>query len=63
MDPTSTSTISCSEIVTAVRRKQLVRALRSVDTALEKLEERGQVTGLHRLRDDLRAELRLSAAA
>lgn len=47
------------ELETATRRPQLLRALRSVDTAIEKLAARGEVTGLHRLREDLRAALRL----
>jgi hypothetical protein len=46
------------ELEPAARRSQLVRALRSVETAIEKLAERGEVTGLHRLREDLRAALR-----
>jgi hypothetical protein len=59
MDTGRAPTSSSPELETAARRSQLVRALRSVDAAIEKLAERGEVTGLHRLRDDLRAALRL----
>jgi hypothetical protein len=45
------------------RGAQLTRALRSVDAALEKLEERGEVMGLHRLREDLGAALQHAAVA
>jgi hypothetical protein len=50
---------SSPELENATLRLQLLRALRSVDTAIEKVTERGEVTGLHRLREDLRAALRL----
>jgi hypothetical protein len=63
METGTTSTSSSPELETAARRAQLARALRSVDTALERLEERGEVTGLDRLREDLRSALRHCAAA
>jgi hypothetical protein len=59
MDTGRALTSSSPELEIATRRSQLVRALRSVDTAIERLAERGEVTGLHRLREDLRAALRL----
>jgi hypothetical protein len=59
MDAGRAPTSSSPELETAARRSQLIGALRSVDTAIEKLAERGEVTGLHRLREDLRAALRL----
>lgn len=57
MDTDRAPASSSPELETAARRSQLVRALRSVDAAIEKLAERGEVTGLHRLREDLRAAL------
>jgi hypothetical protein len=63
MGPTNASTSSSLELETTDRGAQLTRALRSVDTALEKLEERGEVTGLHRLREDLCAALQHAAVA
>jgi hypothetical protein len=59
MDGAPARTSSSPELETAARRSQLERALRSVEAAIEKLAERGEVTGLHRLRDDIRAALRL----
>jgi hypothetical protein len=59
MDTGRALTSSSPELGTASRRLQLVRALRSVDQAIEKVDERGEVTGLHRLREDLCAALRL----
>lgn len=53
-------TSSVVAVETAARRSQLVRALRSVDEAIEKLDERGEVIGLDRLREDLRSALRLT---
>ena len=50
---------SSPELESARRRSQLVRALGSVEAAIERLAEGGEVTGLHRLREDLRAALRL----
>jgi len=58
MDTGHALTSSSPELETAARRSQITRALSSVDTAIEKLAERGEVTGLHRLREDLRATLR-----
>ena len=63
MDPRNASTSSSLELETTAHRAQLTRALRSVDTALEKLEERGEVMGLHRLREDLCAALQHAAVA
>ena len=51
--------LTSSSPETASRRSQLVRALRSVDQAIEKVGERGEVTGLQRLREDICAALRL----
>jgi hypothetical protein len=59
MDTGCALTSSSPELETAARRSQLVQALRSVDTAIEKVDERGEVTGLQRLREDLRSALRL----
>jgi hypothetical protein len=59
MDTGRALTSSSPELETASRRSQLVRALRSVDQAIEKVDECGEVTGLQRLREDLRAALRL----
>ncbi|MFL5979012.1 MAG: hypothetical protein ACJ76O_10375 [Gaiellaceae bacterium] len=63
METGTTSTSSSPELEAAPRRAQLARALRSIDTALERLEERGEVTGLDRLREDLCSALRQCAAA
>lgn len=63
VDPRNASTSSSLELETRDRGAQLTRALHSVDTALEKLEERGEVTGLHRLREDLCAALQHAAVA
>jgi hypothetical protein len=59
MDTGRALTSSSPELETASRRSQLVRALRSVDKAIERVDEGGEVTGLHRLREDLCAALRL----
>ena len=59
MDGAPAPTSSSPALETAARRSQLERALRSVETAIEKLAERGEVTGLHRLREDIRGALRL----
>jgi hypothetical protein len=59
MDTGRAQTSSSPELETASRRSQLVRALRSVDQAIDKVGERGEVTGLQRLREDLCAALRL----
>lgn len=63
MDPRNASTSSSPGLETTDRGAQLARAVRSVDTALEKLEERGEVTGLNRLREDLCAALQHAAVA
>jgi hypothetical protein len=42
-----------------VQRSRLLRALASVEDAMAKLELRGDITGLERLRDDLRSALSL----
>ena len=59
MDTGRALTSSSPELETTSRRSQLVRALRSVDQAIDKVGERDEVTGLNRLREDLRAALRL----
>ena len=58
MDTGRALTSSSPELETASRRSQLVRALSSVDQAIERFDERGEVTGLQRLREDLCAALR-----
>jgi hypothetical protein len=47
-------------MVSAPRRSQLVRALRSVEDALVQAEPRANITGLERLRVDLREALALA---
>ena len=59
MDTGRALTSSSPELETAFRRSQLVRALSSVDQAIERVDGRGEVTGLHRLREDLCVALRL----
>jgi hypothetical protein len=47
----------------ATSRSRLERALSSCELALAELERRGDVTGLLRLRDDLRSALELLGRA
>jgi hypothetical protein len=42
-----------------VQRSRILRALASVEDARTKLELRGDITGLERLRDDLQSALNL----
>jgi hypothetical protein len=51
--------MDASAIEKGSRRSQLLRAIRSVDDAIEELGRRGQIVGLQRLRADLHAALRL----
>jgi hypothetical protein len=51
------------EIEIDARRLRLERALRRIDEAIEQLDLGADATALERLREDLRAALRLNQAA
>jgi hypothetical protein len=51
------------DIETDARRLRLERALRRIDEAIEQLDLGADATALERLREDLRAALRLNQAA